>query len=102
MQKVTYNQQILLSKEIDELAGIISNSFTHEVKENARKIAFDYFNENTNADPDTIARASFYIALKEYKCDAEKSAKVLVTDGGKKNSWWLYIVPIIERCLKRK
>jgi hypothetical protein len=101
LQRVTYTQEIL-SKEIDELAIVIGNTLTEEVKQNARKIALDYFEQNSNADLDTLARASFYIALKEYKCSAEKSAKVLTSNGGKKNRWWLYVVPLVERSLKRK
>lgn len=100
-QPLGYSQEIL-SKEIDEIAVVIGNQLTKEVKQNATKIALDYFEQNTNIDLQTLARASFYIALKDYKCNAEKSVKILINNNGKKNRWWLHVLPLVERSTKRK
>jgi len=100
-QRVTYGQEVI-TREIDEIAEVVGNQLTEEMKEKAKKIALDYFGQNINTDPQTLARASFYIALKEYKCDAEKSVGTLINNNGKQNHWWLYVVPIVEKRLGRK
>jgi hypothetical protein len=100
-QRATYGQDIL-TKEIEEIAEIVGDQITEEVKEKAIRIALNYFLQNINADPQTLARASFYIALKKYKCNAEKSVNTLINNNGKQNHWWLYVVPLIEKCSGRK
>jgi hypothetical protein len=100
-QRAAYGQEVL-TKEIEEVAEVVGNQFAEEIKEKAKKIALDYLVHNANTDPQTLARASFYIAIKEYKCDAEKSVNVLINNNGKKNHWWLYVVPLIEKRQGRK
>jgi hypothetical protein len=97
----TYGKEVL-TKEIEEIAKVVGNQLTEEVKENAKRIALDYFPQNINIDPQTLARASFYIALREYKCNAEKSVSTLINNNGKQNHWWLYLVPLVEKGMARK
>lgn len=97
----TYSHQIL-TKEIEEIAAVVGKDLTEEVKQSAIKIALEYFEQNSKTDPETLARASFYIALKEYKCTAERNVHTLINNNGKKNSWWLYIVPLVEKFSRRK
>jgi hypothetical protein len=100
-KRMTYGQEVL-TKEIEEIAAVVSNQLTEEMKEKAKRIAFDYFGRNVDIDPQTLARASFYIALKEYKCKAEKSVNTLISNNGKQNHWWLYVVPLVEKSIGRK
>jgi hypothetical protein len=100
-QRVAYGQEVL-TREIEEVAEVVGNQLTEEMKEKAKKIALGYLAKNINTDPQTLARASFYIALKEYKCDVEKSLDVLINNNGKQNYWWLYVVPLVEKYLGRK
>ena len=93
--RLIYGQE-LLTKEISEIADIVGNELTEEVKERATKIAFDYYKDNENTDPETVARASFYIALKEFKCNPENSVYLIINNHGKRNRWWLYVVPLVK------
>lgn len=94
--RVPFGQEIL-TKEIDEIADIVGSNLTKEIKETATRIAIEYIQQNVHADPETLARASFYIALKEYKCNPEKSVNAIITNHGKENRWWLYMAPLLEK-----
>lgn len=100
-RSATYGQEVLM-REIDEIALAIGNQLTEEMKENAKEIAFDYFEQNVNTDPQTLARASLFIVLKEHKCIAEKNVDTLINNNGKQNHWWLYIVPLVEKGVRWK
>jgi hypothetical protein len=100
-QRATYGQEVI-TREIDEIAVAIGNQLTEEMKESAKKIALDYFEQNSNIDPQTLARASLFIALKEHKCNAEKNVNTLINNNGRQNHWWLYVVPLVEKDIRRK
>jgi len=94
----TYSRAVI-SEEIEGISKTIDNRLKEEIKVKALEIAFEYLKNNANSDPVTLARASFYIALKEYKCAAEKNVNQLINNNGKRNRWWLYIIPLVERAL---
>jgi len=94
----TYGKAII-STEIEEISKTIESSLKEKIKEKALEIAFEYLQKNAKSDPVTLARASFYIALKEYKCVTEKNVNQLINNNGKRNRWWLYIIPLVEKGL---
>lgn len=100
-QHAAYGQEVL-TKEIEEVAEVVGNQLAEEMKEKAKKIALEYLAQNINTDPQTLARASFYIVLKECKFETEKSVNVLINNNGKENYWWLYMVPLVEKTIGRK
>lgn len=89
-----------IRKEIKEISGITCVEKESEVEEMAQKIAFDFFENHTHSDPVTVARASLFIALKNYKCTSEKTVQILINNNGKMNRWWLRLLPIIEKRMK--
>lgn len=97
--QVVYGKDII-KREIIEISEIACPEKKSEISEMAKKIAFDYFLENVNSDPSTLARASFFIALKKYNCASGENVKRLINNNGKKNRWWLNLLPIVEKSLK--
>jgi hypothetical protein len=97
--QIVYGKGII-KKEINEVLDITCKENKAEIIKMATKIAFDYFVDNVNSDPVTLARAAFFIALKKYDCASDENVKILINNNGKKNRWWLHLLPIVEKSLK--
>ncbi|MCJ7635838.1 hypothetical protein MUP77_26035 [Candidatus Bathyarchaeota archaeon] len=97
--QIVYGKDII-KKEINEISGITCIEKRTEISEMATKIAFDYLAQNVNSDPVTLARAAFFVALKTHDCASDENIRILMENNGKKNRWWLHLLPVLERSLK--
>lgn len=88
-----------MKREIKEIATITCRENEADIEEMATKIAFEFFEKHINSDPITVARASLFIALKKHQCTSEENVSILINNNGKKNRWWLHLLPIIEKQL---
>ena len=90
----------LFSDEVDRLVQVVGWN-DKELKERAIIIAKAFLKFNKHVNPITLARASFYIALKERDPLAYKKIELITNNGGRKNYWWRYLVSPIEKSLSR-
>lgn len=93
-ENIAYDEIISIGKEID----LESNP---DIIESAKKIASDFLKENNLTEPITLARASFYVAVKESLELTEENIKSLIHNNGKTNRWWIYLAPLVEKHSKR-
>lgn len=91
----------LVSEEIDSIMHTLYGENKNELKNDAETIAKSYLKINGLTDPITLARSSFYIAMKKVDEDPTSKIKVIKNNNGKKNKWWIHLVPIMENQLKR-
>lgn len=92
--------QVALRKEIDSISDSFSSKSKEVIKEKAEKIALSYLATNKVVHADTLARSSFYIALKQFDSQADSKINLLINNNGKTNRWWLYLVPILQKYLR--
>lgn len=92
---IVYNEIVSISETI----GVELNRSV--IEENARKIALDFLEENRLTEPVTLARASFYIAMKDSLNPTLENIKSLIHNNGKTNRWWIYLAPLVEKYSKR-
>ena len=94
-ENMTHEEIISISKG----AGLESNQ---EIVENAKRIAMGFLKENDLTEPITLARASFYVAIKESVGVTDEIIKLLIHNNGKTNRWWMYLVPFVEKLSTRR
>lgn len=92
----------MINKEIESMARNICGESEKSLKISAMSIAKSYLTVNSLVNPITLARSSFYIALKEIDRHPETKIKQIINNNEKTNKWWMYLVPIIEKHLKTK
>ncbi len=90
----------IVHKEIIGISKAIGVESNRDMIERAMTIAADFLKTNSLTEPITLARASFYIAIKDCEGLTEKEIKILIHNNGKTNRWWMYLVPLIERYSK--
>lgn len=90
---------------VDEIYSIAKSTRTQtniELINYAKEIALDFAEENRILDPITLARASFFTALKKFDQNPRKHIKPIINNMGKRNRWWLYLAPLVEKRMKEK
>jgi len=92
----------IIVDEIDSIAKSTGTYSNKELTDYARKIAWAFAKENRVLDPITLARASFFAALKKFDENPIAHIKPIINNKGKTNRWWLYLAPVIERRMKEK
>ena len=90
----------LISEEIDSIIQTLYGEKKDELRNDAETIAKSYLKLNGLADPITLARSSFYIAMKKVDENPTSKIKIIKNNNGKMNKWWIHLVPIIENQLK--
>jgi len=86
-----------------EIKGITQTVFgdRHErIETNANDIARRYLEINKLVNPITLARSSFYIALKKESSNPNSKIQLIKHNNGRENKWWIHLVPIIEQQIK--
>jgi len=83
--------------EINSIAEALGAGSNETLKRNAMTTAKSFLKTNKLADPITLARASFYVALKKTGENAEEKVKLIIDNNGNTNRWWLYIIPMLEK-----
>jgi len=89
----------IISKEIENTAKVVQTASDKVLKQKALDIATFYLEIKRVVDPITLARAAFYVALKETGCDSRIKRETMIRGNGDKNRWWIYLVPVLERYL---
>jgi len=89
-------------REIVSISKVIGVESNQDVIESAIKIAKSFLKANKLIEPITLARASFYIAAKEQQELTKEKIRSLIHNNGTTNRWWMYLVPLVERNLKRR
>jgi len=97
---LVHQTETLASKEIETIMQTVLGEKNETLKENAEQIVRSYIKINEVINPITLARSSFYIALKEMYPDPESKVKMIINNNGKTNKWWMHLVPVIEKQLK--
>ncbi|MCJ7759667.1 hypothetical protein MUP59_00790 [Candidatus Bathyarchaeota archaeon] len=108
MSAMGYEQMLLESsmdiirKEVKSIADAVITDSKETLKKDAESIAQCFLLANSLADPVTLARASFYLALKDNRMRCKDSVKKIIHNNGTKNEWWTYLVPVLEKHYIRK
>jgi len=87
----------IVDKEIISISKAIDVEADRDIIEKAMKIATDFLNANSLTEPITLARASFYIAIKDSQRLTQEGIKLLIHNNGKTNRWWMHLAPLVER-----
>ena len=94
-------QQRILVNEIETVADEIEISRDKaQLKEEAKNIGLTFLRINENANPVTVGRASFFIALRRVDPKANHAAARITNNNGHRNKWWFYLYPVIERTIE--
>lgn len=105
---MAYEQMLLESsmdiirKEVKSIADVVSADSKETLTKDAESIAQCFLQANILADPVTLARASFYLALKDKRMSSKDSIKRIIHNNGTKNEWWTYLVPVLAKYCIRK
>ena len=94
-------RQRILASEIDTVAEDLQIPRNKDkLKQQAKEIGLSFLSINRNANPVTVGRASFFIALRKTDAQASKNAVPKITrNNGHTNKWWFYLYPVIERTI---
>lgn len=91
----------VVRQEISAIAGATGVS-SKQVAEDALKVARSFLALDELAHPVTLARASFFIALKKSVKNPEGKIQAIIHANGQPDRWWVYLVPVIERQIATK
>lgn len=98
-ERIARNSEDIVRKEIASIAQAIGVGSDEELKQSAMNVAKSFLETNELAEPITLARASFYVALKKNRPHPEREVKSIIHNNGTPNRWWIYLVPIMEKSL---
>lgn len=101
-ERIARASKNIVLEEIFSIGKEIGVESKREIIENAQKIASDFLKNNNLTEPITLARASFFVAMKESERLTEKEIMSIIHNNGKTNRWWLYLAPLVERLSKRR
>jgi hypothetical protein len=90
---------ITIQREIESITDTLLTTNKEQLKHAAERIATTYLREHQAADPITLARSSVFLALKNQVTDPESNTALITNNNGKINHWWVYLVPILEKCI---
>jgi hypothetical protein len=94
--RIASSSLVLVRREIESVSRALAVDTNTELEQNAMAIAERFLQWNKVADPITVARASFYVALKHKDRAANEKVDAIIRNNGKTNRWWLYIAPMME------
>jgi L-rhamnose mutarotase len=94
--RIASSSLILIRSEIESVSRALALGEDKGLERNAMAIAERFLQWNKVADPITVARASFYVALKQVDDSANEKVDAIIRNNGKKNRWWLYVAPMME------
>jgi hypothetical protein len=94
-QWIIKHNESAINKEISSIAVTLRIASDNALKKDALSIARSFLEINNCADPVTLARASFYLALKRAKMAPENKVKQIVHNNGSQNRWWVQLLPVL-------
>jgi len=86
-------------QEVTSIAETIGAGSDEGLKQKAMGIAKSFLKSNKLVEPVTLARASFYLALKDNDSHPERTIKSIIHNSRTTNRWWMYLLPTMEKDL---
>lgn len=91
--------QVQAHNKLKGLMAYLSIS-DHNLKQEAEEIIRAMLQHNKNLNPDMLARAAFYLAKRKYYSISRADIKKIRNNGGREDTSWINLIPVIERVVE--